>query len=148
MSRNINVRGLKENNDPSYRYRMPSVSINKQKTKMVIINLKEIGASLDRDPHFIVYFLKNKFGTQMKYNSEENRVEFKGLEPEQIQDAIFEFIEYFVLCPTCNNPETTLSNKKNNMYIACKACSHNDKVSLTNKIVEKVCDTLVKNSKT
>jgi translation initiation factor 5 len=144
MSRMINVRGLKENLDPSYRYKMPSVSINKQKTKMVMINLKEISASLSRHPIFILDFLKKKFSTGMKYDEKENRVEFKSLDIEQIQNAIFEFIEYFVLCPTCGNPETILSQKKNVIYIQCRACPHYDKVNISNKIVEKVCDTLAK----
>lgn len=144
MSKFINVRGLKENNDPSYRYKMPSLCINTQKTKMIITNIKEIADSLDRDPVIIVDFLKKKFSTAIKYDPNENKVEFKSIEPAQIHEAIYEFIEYFVLCPTCKNPETVISNGKKNLYMQCKACSHYDKVPINNKLIEKVYDTYIK----
>lgn len=140
----INVRGLTPIDDPCYRYRMPTLSIVNQKTKIVIININELAKALERDPSMIVDFLKKKFSVAMTYNSTDNTVEFKGVQTELLQEAIYEFIEYYVLCPTCRNPETVLSNKKNTVYINCNACSHYDKLNCTPKIVGKTIDVIIK----
>ena len=144
MSKQINVRGLEPVIDSFYRYKMPTVNIVNQKTKSIITNINEIAQSIERNPNMIVDFLKKKFSTSMNYNKNDNTVEFKGAEIDLIQDAIYEFIEYYVLCPTCRNPETVLSNKKTGINIKCNACSHNDKLKTTASIVNKTIDMISK----
>ncbi|AYV75986.1 MAG: translation initiation factor 2 subunit beta [Terrestrivirus sp.] len=146
MSKSINVRGLTENIDPTYRYRMPPIQITKQKTKSVITNIKEVCKALDRDPLILVDYFKKKFSTPMNVDLDENRVELKSIEQNELQNAIFEFIEYFILCPTCRNPETDLSNKKTTLYIKCRACSHYGPLQMHNKLVNKVSEYIVKSS--
>jgi translation initiation factor 5 len=144
MSKSINVRGLTENTDPSYRYRMPQIQIIKQKTKSVITNIREVSKALDREPIILIDYFKKKFSTPMNVNLDENRVELKSVEQNELQNAIYEFIEYFILCPTCKNPETELSNKKTTLYIKCKACSHYGSLQMHNKLVSKVSEYIVK----
>lgn len=142
----INVRGLDGKNDidPTFRYKMQPIILVKQKTKEVITNINEIGASLDRHPKMIVEFLKKRFSKQMIYSEELNKIEVKSMAQDDLQKAIYEFIEYFVLCPTCRNPETALKKKKDNLFIKCKACSHNDQVKINNKVVSKTVDGVTK----
>lgn len=144
MSKQINVRGLVPIIDTFYRYKMPSIIIVNQKTKYVITNMNELAQSLQRDPNMIIDYLKKKFSVSMTFNKDLNTVEFKGIQIELIQEAVYEFIEYYVLCPSCRNPETVLSNKKSIMYIKCNACSHNDKLKSTASIVNKTVDMIIK----
>ena len=147
MSKKVNVRGLKEIIDPTYRYMMPQVIVTVQRTKSVIANIGEIAKSLDRKPEIIVEFLKKKLGVALKYNKDDDKIEIKSIHQSVVQEAIHEFIEYFVLCQSstsCRNPETVLSVKKNEMYITCKACGYSDKVKMANKTVNKVYDGLIK----
>jgi len=145
-SKMINVRGLDDKNDsdPCFRYKMQALKLEKQKTKDVILNINDIGDNLSRDPKMLVEFLKKKFGTQMKYSATLNKIEIKGISQIDLQKAIYEFIEYFVLCPTCRNPETILRKKKENLYISCKACSHDEQIKMTNKIVSNTSDNIIK----
>jgi len=132
MSKQINVKGLTENDDPCYRYKMPQLVTTQQKTKTVIMNLKDISKSLDRDPILIINFFKNKFSIPI--NHKDDKAELKGISQEQLQEGIFEFIECLVLCSTCKNPETIMDKG----YLDCKACGKRNKIivnKLTNKLI-------------
>ncbi len=144
MTKNINVRGLSEINDISYRYRMPSISVINQKNKTVINNINEIASALETNPEFIIDFFRKKFSISIKYDNKSNYVELKSILQIDLQNALFEFIEYFIICPLCKNPETELYIKKESLYIKCKACSNNSKVNMVNKLTEKVTESIKK----
>uniref|UniRef100_A0A914S1R1 Eukaryotic translation initiation factor 5 n=1 Tax=Parascaris equorum TaxID=6256 RepID=A0A914S1R1_PAREQ len=42
----------------------------------------------------------------------------------KLQDILDGFIKKFVLCPACENPETTLSVRKGQIHSKCKACGN------------------------
>jgi translation initiation factor 5 len=156
MSKLIPVRGLKEIIDPSYRYKMEAINTTQQSGKLVITNLNEVGKSItfnnldgknqgkENKPKMIVEYLKKRFGIAIKCDKELTKVFIKGVTQGELQNAVYEFIEYFVICPTCKNPETILSKKKYSVYIKCQACSHHDKVQSPNKIVDKLLDSYLK----
>lgn len=56
-------------------------------------------------------------------------------DPNKLQDILDGFIQKYVLCPGCQNPETVLSVKRDQITTSCKACgysgllTHKDKVS-------------------
>lgn len=145
----INLRGINDIVDPSYRYKMQPVDMVKQKSIYVIKNINQIAKNIDRDPKMIIEFLKKKLGVQINYNNELNSAEVKNVSHDQVQKSIYEFIQYYVLCPTCCNPETVLSktilSKKNScVFIKCKACSHYDRIKTDNKIVSKTVNNIMK----
>ena len=150
----INVRGLNEVVDPSYRYKMEPINAVQQKGKLVITNIKEIGRNLtvqnysdtskEDKSQMLIEFFKKKFSTPIKCDKELSKIELKGVSADELQNAIYEFIEYFVICPTCGNPETILSKEKSNIFITCQACSHHDKIKNSNKMVSKLWDNFLK----
>jgi translation initiation factor 5 len=125
----INIRGLKENDDPFYRYKMDSVIVKIQKGLTHVPNIDVICKDLDRDPKTIADFLKKKFGTSVTYKNSELIIP-KILSQTDLQEAIYEFIDKFVMCVKCNNPETVLSpEKKNSVNLSCKSCGNNFNVN-------------------
>lgn len=129
----INIRGIKNIDDPFYRYQMPVVCVEKRKTRNVFINPLPICDSIGRDINILIKYLKIKFSCSLIYDSKNKCITCNKLTDKDIQDAIYEFIEYYVLCPTCQNPETILYNQNNKIKIKCKACSH-DELLLNKKV--------------
>ena len=108
---------------------MPSVKISVEKGYTRLLNVNDIAKSLDRHPDEIVKFLGYELATQSKYNTNQSYGEFKGKHDRlKIQDKIYEYINYFVMCPSCTNPETTYSIKKT-VKLKCSACGAKDVVA-------------------
>jgi len=122
----INVRGLKnEINDPNYRYTMEPVMLSTKKTFYVFDNIDSICETLNRERELLLKYLKTYFGTSFIYKND-TAMTTKPLTKETLQQAIYNFIDEFVLCRQCCNPETTLEvDKKRNVIMSCKACSYN-----------------------
>lgn len=153
----ISIRGINDIIDPSYRYKMEALNILQNKGKFVITNINEIGLNLSSSYHknkshnndncyskMLIEFFKKKFGIAIKCNKDLTKVELKGISHAELQNAVYEFIEYFVICPTCNNPETNLYKHKSDIYITCNACSYNNKLDNKNKIFDKLKDNYLK----
>ena len=145
----ITVRGLTEIIDPYYRYKMEPVNVIQQKGKLLVTNITDIAKNLSTDKNsanvktkMIIEFFKTKFSTSITYK-DINKLEIKGVTRDDLQNAVYEFIEYFVLCPSCQNPETLLFKENSNIYMKCQACSHNDKLK-SNKMVMKLWDCYAK----
>jgi len=126
-SKTINIRGKKEIIDPFYRYKMEKVNITKEKTKIVFTNIDKIAKELDRTSQEIVSFLKKFFGTSFTYSDGKANTT-KQLSQEELQNAIYEFIEINILCRKCNNPETEIVEEKNKKIMRCKACNNLEKI--------------------
>jgi translation initiation factor 2 beta subunit (eIF-2beta)/eIF-5 len=121
----INIAGIADVTDPFYRYKMNKVKIQKQKTKTAILNLKQIAEDLGRDVVLIIDYIKKKLGMSLTINKTDYSVTtFKDIDPSEIEKCIREYIEYFVLCEKCKNPETIFEIKKEVKTLTCKACSH------------------------
>lgn len=120
----INIRGLTEINDMFYRYKMDRVDITKQNTKFVFNNIDSICASLAREPQHMISFLKKHFGSSFEYKNNVATTTKKDLTRDELQNAIFKYIEENVLCKRCKNPETEYVLGKKRITMVCKACSH------------------------
>ena len=113
--------GQEDIGDPFYRYQMPSLEIRIQgKSKHTVLeNLVDVSEALDRPTDEIIGVLARKLGTRGTLDS--IRGEFtRG----QLQEYLQEYIETYVLCSVCGNPETRYSVSKKRMALAlkCKAC--------------------------
>jgi len=90
--------------DPFYRYRMPPVQVMHDASKTFITNLDQVSKYLHRNPVHILKFLSFSLGCNCIKN---DRFALNGnFNAERIQSAIYDFIDLFVLCNECNNPET------------------------------------------
>ena len=66
-----------------------------------------------------------------------------------IQEIIFQYINTFVICKTCNIPELTyslnkISSKKMILECRCSACGNTNSIISHNKIIDKCIDTIIK----
>ncbi len=110
------------NDDKFYRYKMPELKTVYENSKTKLINIKEISYSIGRDSIIIMNYIKYKLGTHIIGSDS-----FPGIhKKEYLQDMIFLFINEYVLCKKCGNPETTIVSFKT----ICKSCGliyNNDK---------------------
>ncbi|AFM98657.1 translation initiation factor IF-2 subunit beta [Encephalitozoon hellem ATCC 50504] len=112
------------NNDLYYRYKMPKAVIKVEgkagNTRTVIVNLEEIGSSLKRSPLYILKFMSYELATRI--DAGKGRYAVNGrYECSRIQDLIYDFIDGFVMCSFCNNPETFYVNN-GGLFMECLAC--------------------------
>lgn len=112
--------------DPFYRYKRPKLVVNTLKQGVQITNIDDIAKALNRNFMELVKYiqLSMKLNVTVKKQGKEtkNILLLKNNENIDIDDIIESYIEKYVICKECNNPETiySLSNKK--LYLDCKAC--------------------------
>ena len=114
-----------ESNDPFCRYKMPPLKLKKEGNKSVILNLTAVAGALDRPPEMIMAFLKSQLGTGIVCKGD--RFTLNGINNtiETLQDILYDFINNYVLCIQCFNPETTINNCESSKTVyemTCKAC--------------------------
>lgn len=119
----INVRGIQENNDPFYRYKMEEVIIVSEGVRFAFLNIETISEALSRRPTEIVSFLKKYFGCQFELKGTKVLTAKSDFSKNVLQEAIYNYIEKNVLCGTCKNPETVQMQEKKKSFLVCQACS-------------------------
>jgi translation initiation factor 5 len=63
-----------------------------------------------------------------------------------VQNALYDFIDLFILCPACENPETLMRPKGNGLELHCRACGARSKVQPgKNKAAQKMLPWILKN---
>jgi translation initiation factor 5 len=107
--------------DMFYRYKMPVVETkvegkgNGIKTKLV--NIDQVAQALGRPERMLLKYLGASLGTSVTGNV------LRGAhQVEDIMAHISKFVDAYVLCQVCTNPETTLKVKKDRLKATCKAC--------------------------
>lgn len=125
MSVNVN----RNVDDPFYRYKMPrllaKVEGKGNGIKTVIVNMPEIAKALDRPPTYPTKYFGCELGAQTQVDSKNDRFIVNGEhDAEKLQHLLDGFIRKFVLCPECDNPETKLAVRKNEIGQSCAACGH------------------------
>jgi translation initiation factor 5 len=102
---------------------MEKVKIGKEGKNTIFENLKQIGQDLNRDPKDILNFLKKTNGISFTYEMKTGKgTTSKGLTYVELQNQIYDYIELYVLCPKCKNPETLLNGDKK--IKQCNACGY------------------------
>lgn len=115
--------------DIHYRYKMPSIVAkiegrgNGIKTRF--INLSEVAKSLH--PHGEVYrnYIIKFFGFELGAMVNTRDLVINGkYDSSDLQDLLDKYVDKYVLCAKCQNPETLLFIKKETVKRRCKACGH------------------------
>ena len=111
--------------DPHYRYKMPPLVIrvvgSGNGIKTILDNLDDISKALKRPPELILKYLGIEKSSQTKFKNQEYIINGEFLAKE-LQNLIDKFIDGFVLCNKCQNPETKFSIKKKLIRKKCNAC--------------------------
>ena len=110
------------------RYQMPAAECRSQKNnKTYFTNIEDISKDLNRTSEELLKFLGYHLNTQT--NTSQNS--FNGVyTTEKMQESVYDYIRSYVLCPTCNNPETKVFvSKSKKLKVGCIACGANQEVS-------------------
>ena len=133
----INIR--RDVKDSFYRYKMPKMSVKIEGKgngiKTVIPNMSDIAKALSRPPTYPTKYFGFELGAQVKCEEKNDRYIINGQhESKKLQDLLDGFIDKFVLCAHCKNPETDLIINKNGIIRDCKACGKRSEVDHKHKL--------------
>ncbi|TID15332.1 putative eukaryotic translation initiation factor 5 [Venturia nashicola] len=121
----VNIR--RDVTDPFYRYKMEKI-VSKIEgkgngIKTVIPNLQSVANSLARPPNYVIKFFGFELGAQTNKDPKDDRWIINGAhDSSKLQDHLDGFINKFVLCKKCKNPETVVQIKDGRIMLDCKAC--------------------------
>ncbi|KAK9247962.1 domain found in IF2B/IF5-domain-containing protein [Lipomyces tetrasporus] len=134
----INI--CRDNQDPFYRYKMPPI-ISKVEgrgngIKTAVVNNADVARALARPPMYVTKFFGVELGAQTSVNEATDRYMVNGAhDAAKLQDLLDIFINKFVLCKACKNPETDIVITKDQMlYRDCKACGKRSPIDLSHKL--------------
>ncbi|KAJ3160344.1 hypothetical protein HDU86_000678 [Geranomyces michiganensis] len=134
----INIR--RDVSDKFYRYKMPAI-ISKIEgkgngIKTAIPNMSDIAKALSRPTTYPTKYFGCELGAQVTCNAETDRYIVNGAhDAAKLQSTLDGFIDKFVLCPSCKNPETDLIITKDEyIYRDCKACGANGPCDMRHKL--------------
>lgn len=130
--------------DAFYRYKMPKllakVEGNGNGIKTVVPNMVEIARALSRPPSYPTKYFGCELGAQVQMDEKAERFIVNGChDAGKLQTLLFDFIDKFVLCSECGNPETHLKVKKKGKKDAvieqkCVACGHQTAINSQHKL--------------
>jgi translation initiation factor 5 len=134
---NVNInRNL---SDQFYRYKMPKLVAKVEGKgngiKTVIVNMPEIAKSLNRPPMYPTKYFGCLLGAQVNFDNKSERYIVNGAhDSNKLQDLLDGFIQKYVLCQSCENPETILSvNQEKEIIVTnCVACGHSGTIPTAN----------------
>lgn len=105
--------------------------------KTVIPNMSDVARALSRPPTYPTKFFGCELGAQTSFDEKNDRYIVNGAhDATRIRELLDGFIDKFVLCRACKNPETDLViQPKTDMIIRdCKACGQRTDVDMRHKL--------------
>jgi len=147
----VNIR--RDVDDKFYRYRMPilltKIEGKGNGIKTVIPNMSDVSRALSRPPTYPTKFFGCELGAQTSFDEKNDRYIVNGAhDATKLRELLDNFIDKFVLCRSCKNPETDLIITKNEDVIRdCKACGERTIVDMRHKLVTFILKNPPKNPK-
>lgn len=90
-------------------------------SRTIIHNFKEICEKLRREERKVLKFLVNELATAGTIDSSHAELHGKFSE-ETISNLIKRFVDIYVYCPVCKQPDTQLEKEKRFLFLVCEAC--------------------------
>lgn len=147
----LNING--DNNDPYYRYKMPLL-ISRQAGRgngcfTMIENLPDVTKSLNHPATIVLKYMGSSLGS----NTTESKFTINGhYTSEDLIKILYQYINSFVMCPSCNIPELipSFEGKKKNkkLILTCGACGNCFTKNHSSKDEEKGVDLILKHLET
>ncbi|KAI8634860.1 domain found in IF2B/IF5-domain-containing protein [Xylariaceae sp. FL1651] len=133
----VNVR--RDVTDAFYRYKMERIQTKIEGKgngiKTVVVNLSSVAASLARPGAYVIKYFGFELGAQTNIDPPDDRWIINGAhDAPKLQDYLDGFINKFVLCKKCKNPETDVVIKDGHIVLDCKACGQRTDVDLRLKL--------------
>ena len=113
--------------DASYRYKMPPIQLVKSGANTTVFtNFAEVCSALQTVPAYCGKFLGVQLATSIKHVDSQLAIKgHPGL--KHVQDALYAYIEKYILCPRCRLPELRLYPRKDKIRTKCDSCGHTGK---------------------
>jgi len=134
----VNIR--RDVDDKFYRYRMPvlltKVEGKGNGIKTVLPNIQDVARALSRPPMYPTKYFGSELGAQTMYDTKADRYIVNGAhQSERLRELLDAFIDKYVLCGSCKNPETDLIVTKDEMIVRdCKACGQRTNVDMRHRL--------------
>ncbi|THG97234.1 hypothetical protein EW026_g4726 [Hermanssonia centrifuga] len=147
----VNIR--RDVDDKFYRYRMPvlltKIEGKGNGIKTVVPNMSDVARALSRPPTYPTKFFGCELGAQTSFDEKNDRYIVNGAhDATKLRELLDGFIDKFVLCKSCKNPETDLIITKNEEIIRdCKACGERTGVDMRHKLTTFIVKNPPKNPK-
>ena len=150
----VNIR--RDVDDKFYRYRMPllltKIEGKGNGIKTVVPNMSDVARALSRPPAYITKFFGCELGAQTPFDEKNDRYIVNGAhDATRLRELLDGFIDKFVLCRSCKNPETDLvilkSGRNEDIIRDCKACGERTGIDMRHKLVTFILKNPPKNPK-
>ena len=107
--------------------------------KTVIPNMSDVARALSRPPTYTTKFFGCELGAQTSFDEKNDRYIVNGAHnADRLRELLDVFIDKFVLCKSCKNPETELIilkvNRTEDIIRDCKACGERTGVDMRHKL--------------
>ena len=107
--------------------------------KTVIPNMSDVARALSRPPTYTTKFFGCELGAQTTFDEKKDRYIVNGAhDANRLRELLDVFIEKFVLCKSCKNPETELviikDRRLENIIRDCKACGERTDIDMRHKL--------------
>ena len=107
--------------------------------KTVIPNMSDVARALSRPPTYTTKFFGCELGAQTSFDEKNDRYIVNGAHnADRLRELLDVFIDKFVLCKSCKNPETELvilkSGRVEDIIRDCKACGERTGVDMRHKL--------------
>ncbi|KAF8599301.1 translation initiation factor [Ceratobasidium sp. AG-I] len=139
MAQVVNIR--RDVDDKFYRYKMPSLQTKIEGKgngiKTVIPNMSDVSRALSRPPTYPTKFFGCELGAQTTFDEKGDRYIVNGAhDATRLRELLDAFIDKFVLCAECKNPETDLiiTRGTEDIFRDCKACGARTGVDMRHKL--------------
>ncbi|KAI5151556.1 translation initiation factor 5 [Enteropsectra breve] len=107
-------------NDSFYRYKMPILAITHETKRTFLTNIEQIAKALYRDPAHVAKYIGMSVGCTQ--GCDNKRYFLNGIfESERLESVLYDFIDLFVLCKECSNPETKFV-EQDVLSRSCNSC--------------------------
>ncbi|KAG9014736.1 hypothetical protein FRB94_010583 [Tulasnella sp. JGI-2019a] len=141
----VNIR--RDVDDKFYRYKMPVLTTKIEGKgngiKTVLPNMTDVARSLSRPPSYPTKYFGGELGAQSTMDEKNDRYIVNGAhDADRLRELLDGFIDKFVLCGSCKNPETDLYlTKTDDIFRDCKACGA--RTQIDNR--QKLCTFIIRN---
>lgn len=104
--------------------------------KTVVPNMSDVARALSRPPTYPTKFFGCELGAQTSFDEKNDRYIVNGAhDATKLRELLDAFIDKFVLCKSCKNPETDLLITKSEEIIRdCKACGERTGIDMRHKL--------------
>lgn len=107
--------------------------------KTVVPNMSDVARALSRPPTYTTKFFGCELGAQTSFDEKNDRYIVNGAHnADRLRELLDVFIDKFVLCRSCKNPETELvilkQGRVEDIIRDCKACGERTGVDMRHKL--------------